>query len=131
MIVCGLKKATLSVIFGNHKYAYIDVALDEDYAGDLIEAEWNFWSCVKDGTVPVIVAGPYTGPVDRIVDFTGNNTWATAAAYFLNNQPAAKLFDAAKADLKDLVPVDAAKAFGHGIIATRSKTGALTIKESK
>jgi len=131
MIVCGLKHATLSVIFGNHKYVHIDVDLDEDYAGDLIAAEANFYSCIQTGMVPVIIAGPYTGPVDKIVDMNGNNAWSSAAADFLANQSAAKLFDAAKSGLKDLVPVDAVEAFGHGITAKRSKTGSLTIKESK
>jgi len=93
--------------------------------------EQRFWECVQNGIAPVIVAQKYTGPVDRKVDMTGNNVWASAAAEFLKNQAAAKLFETAKAELKEMVPVDAVEAFGHGIAIKRSKTGSLTIKESK
>ena len=131
MIVCGLSAATLSVIFGNHRYEVFDIMMDEDYAAQLIEVERNFWDCVQNNIQPVIVAQKYTGPIDRKVDMFGSNEWASAAADYLANKDAAKLFDTAKSSLKDLVPVDASEAFGHGITAKRSKTGSITIKESK
>ena len=131
MIVCGLSAATLSVIFGNHRYEVFDIMMDEDYAAQLIEVERNFWDCVQNNIQPVIVAQKYTGPIDRKVDMVGSNEWASAAADYLANKDAAKLFDIAKSSLKDLVPVDASEAFGHGITAKRSKTGSITIKESK
>jgi predicted phage-related endonuclease len=131
MIVCGLAAATLSVIFGNHRYEVFDIMMDEDYAAQLIEVERNFWDCVQNNIQPVIVGQKYTGPIDRKVDMTGNNEWASAVGDYLANQKAAKVFEEAKADLKALVPVDAVEAFGHGITAKRSKTGSLTIKESK
>ena len=105
--------------------------MDEDYAAQLIEVERNFWDCVQNNIQPVIVAQKYTGPIDRKVDMVGSNEWASAAADYLANKDAAKLFDTAKSSLKDLVPVDASEAFGHGITAKRSKTGSITIKESK
>lgn len=131
MIVCGLGAATLSVIFGNHRYQAFDIMIDDDYAAELIEIERRFWDCVLNNIQPVIVAQKYTGPVDRKVDMTGNNEWANAVGDFLANQAAAKVFDESKANLKALVPVDAVEAFGHGITIKRSKTGSLTIKESK
>ena len=131
MIVCGLGAATLSVIFGNHRYQAFDIVIDDDYASQLIEIERRFWDCVLNNIQPVIIAQKYTGPVDRKVDMTGNNEWASAADDYLKNQPAAKLFETAKSGLKELVPVDAFEAFGHGLTIKRSKTGSLTIKETK
>jgi len=131
MIVCGLQKATLSVIFGNHKYAFIDIELDQDYSDYLIATERMFWECVQSKTSPVLITQKYTGPVTRKVDMTGNNEWASSAADFIRLYPFVKDLDTAKEDLKSLVPDDAMEAFGHGITIKRSKTGSLTIKESK
>lgn len=131
MIVCGLDRATLSVFFGNHKHAVFEFEMDVDYAKQLIEAETIFWDAVLSGVEPVIRAVKYDGPVDKKVDMTGNNEWADLAATFLANKDAASKFDKAKDSLKKMIPDDAAEAFGHGIAAKRSKTGSLTIKETK
>ena len=131
MIVCGLSAATLSVIYGNHKFGVYDIVMDKDYASNLIEVETNFWHCVQNNIQPVIIAEKYSGPVERKADMTGNNAWASGADAFLANKDAAKKFEDAKAALKDLVEPDVAEAFGHGISAKRSKTGSIIIKESK
>lgn len=131
MIVCGLDRATLSVFFGNHKHAVFEFELDVDYARDLIEAETVFWDAVLSGVEPVIRAVKYDGPVDKKVDMTGNNEWADLAETFISKKLAAKQFEDAKDGLKKLIPDDAVEAFGHGISAKRSKTGSLTIKETK
>jgi predicted phage-related endonuclease len=130
MIVCGLKAATLSVIFGNHKYVALDIELDDAYAAGLIEAEENFWHCVQNDIEPVIVAQKYTGPVVKIVDFTGNNAWASSAKDFLETEAAAKKNTKAKDAIKKMIEADVAVATGHGIIAKRSSNGAITIKEA-
>ena len=131
MIVCNLTRATLSVFFGNHKHSVFEFELDPDYARELIEAETLFWDCVLSGVEPVIRAVKYEGPVEKKVDMTGNNEWADLASTFIENKDAASKFDKAKDALKKLIPDDAVEAFGHGISAKRSKTGSLTIKETK
>lgn len=131
MIVCGVKSAVLSVIFGNHKHETYSVSLDPDYAAKLIAAEENFWNCIHNDIQPVIVHTKYQGPVERKVDMSGNNSWSAAAADFLGSLDLAKQHDKAKSILKELVEDDVVEASGHGIIAKRSKTGAITIKETK
>jgi predicted phage-related endonuclease len=131
MIVCDVKKAVLSVFFGNHKHSVFEFELDLGYAEELIAVEEQFWDCVLEGMEPVIRAVKYDGPVDKKVDMTGNNEWADLAATFSANKEAAGKFDKAKEGIKKLVPDDAVEAFGHGISAKRSKTGSLTIKETK
>jgi predicted phage-related endonuclease len=129
MIVTGTKMATLSVFFGNHAWDSFDVPFDETYAEELIEAEKNFWECVQNGIEPVVVAGKYAGPINRTVDFEGNNHWAALANDFIMNMDAAGRFDRAKDGLKKMIEPDVMQAKGHGIIAKRSSSGAITIKK--
>lgn len=131
MICCGLRSAVLSVFFGNHKWEEINIDWDQDYADHLIEVEKAFWDCVTKKTQPVIVVEKYTGPVERKVDMTGNNAWASAAADFTKTKDAAKTHEDSKKAIKSLIEDDVKEAYGHGIIATRSATGAVTIKGAK
>ena len=133
MLVCGLRKAVLSVIYGNgHKFEQYDVTLDNAYADELFAAEESFWQCVKSGDRPVEFTPP-AAPVDfkRIVDMTGNNEWADAAAEWIENFEASKKFDRARSTIKHLLEPDAAESFGHGVIARRSKAGVVTIRRMK
>ena len=57
---------------------------------------------------------------------TSSNAWAEFAAAFLRTRSPHLEHEAAKADLKGLVPEDAQQAFGHGIRARRSKSGAIS-----
>lgn len=131
MICCGLQEAVLSVFFGNHKWEQIPIGWDQDYADNLIAVEEEFWRCVQQKVMPVIVAPTYTGPVIKTVDMTGNNAWADAADEFLKTQPQAKKHEASKKSIKELIAADVKEAYGHGIVATKSSTGAVTIKGAK
>lgn len=133
MAVAGVERAFLSVIFGNHKYEVIEVAADWLYQLELLEAEEAFWSCVVSGEEPV-PAMPPTAPRPigtREVCLQGNNAWASAAIDWLDNRDAAKLHQCATKLLKELVEDDVGRAFGHGIEAKRSRSGAITIRELK
>jgi len=131
MLCCGMNEAVLSTFFGNHKWEAVPVLMDDDYAEALIAAETEFWDCVQKKVPPVIVAPKYDGPVERKVDMTGNNAWASAASDFLKTQKAAKDHEASKKMLKELIEADVKEAYGHGIVASRSSTGAITIKGAK
>ena len=65
----------------------------------------------------------------REVCLEGNNAWASAAIDWLDHREAAKDHVAACQSIKSLVDDDVARAFGHGIEAKRSKSGAITIRE--
>jgi hypothetical protein len=68
---------------------------------------------------------PRIGAV-RIVDMTASNSWADLAGTFRRTRDAYLEHDAARAELKRLMPLDAREAIGHGIRAKRSKTGAVS-----
>lgn len=131
MAVAGVERALLSIIFGNHKYELIEIAADWLYQLELLEAEEAFWSCVVTGKEPVPATPPAPPrPVGtREVCLEGNNAWASAAADWLGNRDASKLHHSATKTLKELVEDDVGRAFGHGIEAKRSRSGAITIKE--
>ncbi len=131
MAVRKTERAILSVIFGNHKWEVYDIAADWLYQEDLLIAEARFWDCVRSGDVPT--AAPVPPPPKPIgvreICLEGNNLWASAAADWLENREAAKLHASASSTIKGLVEDDAARCFGHGIEAKRSKSGAITIRE--
>lgn len=130
MSVTGAERAFLSVIFGNHRFEAIEVAADWLYQLDLIEAEADFWDCVVTGREPVPAPIPLPPkPIGvREVCLEGNKAWAAAAADWLKNREAAKVHGSATKALKELVEEDVARAFGHGIEAKRSRSGAITIR---
>jgi hypothetical protein len=57
-----------------------------------------------------------------------SNSWAEFAAVFLTTRPAYLAHEKAKTELKGLMPEDAKEAFGHGIRAKRSKSGAVSFE---
>jgi predicted phage-related endonuclease len=131
MAVVGAQKAVLSVVFGNHKWELFEVAADWLYQEDLLIAEARFWDCVRNGERPVAApVPPPPKPVGvREVCLEGNNAWASAACDWLTHKGAAKAHASACLIIKSLVEDDVARAFGHGIEAKRSRSGAVTIRE--
>jgi predicted phage-related endonuclease len=130
MAVAKSERAILSVIFGNQKFEIFEVASDWLYQLDLLQAEEAFWQCVLTGQEPAVAPAPSAPrPVGvREVCLEGNNLWASAANDWLENREAAKRHSAACVTIKELVENDVARAFGHGIEAKRSKSGAITIR---
>lgn len=131
MAVVGLERAVLSIIFGNHKYEIVEIAADWLYQLELLEAEAAFWDAVVNGYEPASVDPlPPPRPIGtREICLEGNNLWASAAVDWLSNRQAAAVHAAACKSIKDQVDGDIARAFGHGIEAKRSKTGAISIRE--
>jgi len=60
---------------------------------------------------------------------TGSNAWANFAGEYLETKLAADRHETARKELKELVPDDASKCSGHGIIIKRDKRGALRFTE--
>jgi len=131
MSVTGEDRAVLSVIFGNHKFEFFEVAADWLYQLELLEAEQQFWDSVRMGRKPTVVEPPASPkPIGtREVCLEGNNAWASAVFDWREHRDAAKVHWSACAAIKSLVEDDVSRAFGHGIEAKRSKSGAITIRE--
>ena len=106
--------------------------MDEEYRARLSEREAKFWWHVETDTPP-------ENPCEEIVEIAlddmrevsmeGNNEWAALADDWINTRSAAAAFTRTSKELKTLVGQDVKLAIGHGIKATRSRAGAITIKE--
>ena len=57
---------------------------------------------------------------------SASNAWGEFAAIYCGTHDAAIAHEQAKSELKSLLPEDAKEAFGHGVRAKRSKSGAVS-----
>jgi predicted phage-related endonuclease len=127
--VTAAQSATLSIITGGGKWIELRITADPLYQHLLLTAEKKFWRCVQSGEAPspfgVEPPRPRLEAV-KTVDMSGSNAWCEFAALYRETRSAALDHDRAKAELKALVPEDAKEAFGYGIKAKRSKSGAVS-----
>ena len=129
MWVIQSRSAVLSIITGGGKWVEITIHADPLYQHLLLTAEKKFWRCVESGEPPRLFGVEPPRPrieAVRIVDMTSSNSWAEFAGVFCQTRPAYLDHEAAKAELKKLMPEDAKEAIGHGIRAKRSKSGAVS-----
>jgi predicted phage-related endonuclease len=129
MWVTDSKTAFLSVITGGGKWVEIPISADPLYQHLLLTAERKFWRCVESGDPPrVFDIEPPRPRIEavRIVDMSSSNSWAEFAALYRNTRVAYIGHEKAKAELKSLLPEDAREAFGHGVRARRSRSGAVS-----
>lgn len=131
MMVTGKKMCAFSVIYGGKEPVVEFVPLDADYAAELLKRAEQFMECVRTMTPPVAlpaVAAPVKA--ERVYDYSESNAWVYAATDWLENRLAADKFEEAAKDLKALVPSDAQKVIGGGVVAQRDKANRLKIVKS-
>jgi predicted phage-related endonuclease len=129
MWVIASRFAVLSIITGGGKWVEMSIPADPLYQHLLLTAEKKFWRCVETGEPPHLFGVEPPRPrveAVRIVDMSASNSWAEFAGVFCRTRAAYLDHDAAKAELKKLVPEDAREAIGHGVRARRSKSGAIS-----
>jgi predicted phage-related endonuclease len=129
MWVANARSAVLSIITGGGKWVEMTLLADPLYQHLLLTAEKKFWRCIQTGETPYLFGIDPPRPrleAVRVVDMSASNSWADFAGVFRRTRPAHQEHEAAKADLKKLVPEDAKEAMGHGLRAKRSKSGAIS-----
>lgn len=129
MWVTNARLAVLSIITGGGKWVEMTINADPLYQHLLITAEKKFFRCMQSGEPPrlfsVETPKPRLGAV-RIVDMSTSNAWGDLAGTFRRTRDAYLEHDAARSELKRLMPLDAKEAIGHGIRAKRSRSGAVS-----
>src|SRR6202789_1525476 len=123
MWVANARSAVLSIITGGGKWVEMTIPADPLYQHLLLTAEKKFWRCVETGESPHLFdVEPPRPRVEaiRVVDMSSSNSWAEFAGVFCRTRGAYLDHDAAKLELKKLVPEDAREAIGHGVRAKRS-----------
>ncbi len=132
MEITGAETCALSVIFGNDDPAVEFYKRDADYAGLLLERGDNFIKHVRNKTPPVdLPVIPSPVDVTAVYDMAGNNEFAHHADIWLQLRDSAEAYDDAATILKSMVPADAKRCFGYGVMITRSKLGRLSLREKK
>src|SRR5215469_7947005 len=129
MWVVAARTAVLSVITGGGKWVEILAHADPLYQHLVVTAERRFWRCVESSEPPQLFGVEPPKPrfeAIRIVDMTASNAWAEFAAIFTRTRAAHLEHEQARAELKGLMPEGAKEAFGHGLRAKRSKSGAVS-----
>jgi predicted phage-related endonuclease len=129
MWVTASRTAVLSIITGGGKWVEMTIPADPLYQHLLLTAEKKFWRCVETGESPHLFGVETPRPrieAIRIVDMTSSNSWAELAGVFCQTRAAFLNHEAAKVELKKLMPEDAKEAVGHGVRAKRSKSGAVS-----
>jgi predicted phage-related endonuclease len=129
MWVTNARMSVLSIVTGGGKWVEITLPADPLYQHLLLTAEKKFWRCVETGEPPLLFNVEPPRPrieAVRVVDMSVSNSWAEFAGVYCRTRSAVIEHEAAKAELKKLVPEDAKEASGHGIRARRSKSGAIS-----
>jgi predicted phage-related endonuclease len=129
MWVIQSRSAVLSIITGGGKWVEMTIPADPLYQHLLLTAEKKFWRCVETGEAPHLFGVEPPRPrieAVRIVDMSTSNSWAEFAGVFCQTRKAFLDHEAAKIELKKLMPEDAKEAVGHGVCAKRSKSGAVS-----
>jgi hypothetical protein len=129
MWVVNARSAVLSIITGGGKWVEVVVRADPLYQHLLLTAEKKFWRRVVGGEEPRLFGVEPPRPrleAVRSVDMSASNSWAAFSETYQRTRQAHLDHEDAKAELKKLVPEDAKEAFGHGVKAKRSKSGAIS-----
>ena len=130
MWVVASRSSVLSVITGGGKWVEITVHADPLYQHLLLTAERKFWRCVQTGEPPRLFGVEPPRPrlqAVRVVDMSASNSWAQFADAYCRTRSAFLEHENAKAELKALMPEDVKEAFGHGVRAKRSRSGAVSL----
>jgi predicted phage-related endonuclease len=122
-------RAALLVVHGGDEPVECEMTWDEAFEAEVWDRLRWFWQRVETLQAPAAIpAAKAAVPAVRVVDMTGSNEWASYAHNWLTSKEAADCFNRAAKGLKALIEDDVMKAYGHGIYATRSRAGALSIK---
>ena len=122
--------AALLIVHGGSEPEEHEITWDRLYEDEVWARIRWFWERVESLQPPcAIPAAKAPVPAIRQVDMSTSNSWCTFAEGWLATKVAAKANKDAAEGMKALIEPDVVKAFGHGVIASRSKTGAITIRK--
>ena len=130
----------LSVIFGNSKWESAYVSYNDKYFDSMWAVVSDFWGYVVRDEEPIAVNTPSISidkiSVDNMVkrNASNDNHFISRSHDYIENQEAAKIFEASKKDLKDMVGEDEREVYCDLLTIKRDKRGALKVtvrKENK
>jgi hypothetical protein len=123
----------MSVLFGNNQWSAAYVERNETYFNSMWSVVSDFWGYVLSDREPVGIETPSLSidkiKVDDMVrrDASKDNAFIAAAHDYIENEAAAKRFDTAKKDMKDMVKADEREVYCDLLTIKRSTNGSLRI----
>lgn len=124
----------LSIVRAGNEPSYHEIPIDKGYQEELIKQASFFMNSLKIGLEPAIkIEAEAPTPVEERVpydmDFHKNSAkWKSWADLWRQTQGAAETFKKAEAEIKKLVPKDAAEATGGGIKVKVAKNNSKKIE---
>jgi predicted phage-related endonuclease len=130
MEVTGAKQCALSVIMGASEPIVEYIERDAEYAAEMIVRGQQLMRCVELRTPPVALpAVPPPIDASKYYDMTGNEAWQRNAEQWLQVKGAAETAKDCEKALKAIVPEDAKKCTGYGVVVTRDRAKRLYLRE--
>ena len=129
-----VKVGLLSIIKAGNEPKIFEVPIDPNYTEYLIETAENFIYCIKNKippSIPKTIEPPIPHDERIDVDITQtkhNNKWKQNADIYVQTIGAYQSNIVAQKVLKDLVPKNAKRVFGNGLVVDVSKNNRKTIK---
>jgi len=132
--LAGAEGAYLSVIFGNNKWESAYVSRNKEYFNSMWAVVSDFWGYVLRDEEPIGNDQPIQLSIDKVsVDnmvkrnATSDNQFVDAAITYIENEAAAKTFESAKKQIKDMVGDNEREVYCDQLTAKRDKRGAIRI----
>lgn len=142
MQVAMMDRAYLSVIFGNMRYEWCSIDINNDYLKELYDTEKTFWNLIQTDTAPENIHDEDI--LDKIIqkhdikindmisiDMGKNNEFVANATTWRETKIPYDQHRAVTKIIKEIIPDNCRLAEGGGIKVSRTKAGNLTIKENK
>lgn len=129
--------AYMSVIFGNNKWESAHVARDDEYFNSMWAVVSDFWGYVVRNEEPIGIDTPTLSTeriaVDNMVkrDANKDNYFISVANDYIEHEQAAKSFETAKAQLKQMVGDNEREVYCDLLTVKRDKRGSLRITTRK
>ena len=133
MACCNAPKYLFSVILGAARPVLQMFDLDHEYAAELMGRALRFWDCVQSrtppGPLPEVMPSPDTWhDYDMTQHQFACDEWRMSAEIWLQSRGAAESCAEAAKALKALVPDDARRAWGAGVVIKRNRGGSLSLR---
>jgi hypothetical protein len=130
MMCTESSECVMSIILGAAEPKHPVLIRDNVYADELLARAIRFMACVRartpPGPLPAVLAPPPSEYQDY--DMGDDKEWQRYAGTWLQTYGAAEDFETAEKKIKNLVPRDARKAFGAGVICKRDRAGRLSLR---
>src|SRR5512139_136561 len=132
MVVTGAPKCMLSIIEGAREPVQEFINYDSAYADELTLRARAFMKHGHDLTPPVEIE-PVREPMTpfKTYDYSENNVFVSAAVDWLETKKHADWHKEADRTLKEIIPADAVKVTGGGLVVKRDRANRLRVTKEK